>query len=78
MSMVRRVTLSHFSTRADIIFFIWKLRLDLYVRGNLLEIFVDRQVALTHRQYFNRPFTAQVYVEDGVVTFRATLATRGN
>ncbi|KAK9313431.1 glycosyl hydrolase [Lipomyces starkeyi] len=55
-----------------------KLRFDLYLRGDVLEIFVDRQVALTHRQYFERPFTAEVYVEDGVVTFRATLATRVN
>ncbi|KAJ9646845.1 hypothetical protein H2204_000537 [Knufia peltigerae] len=54
-----------------------KLRFDLYLRGNVLEIFVDRRVALTYRQYFDRPFTAQPYVEDGVVTFRAMLATRG-
>ncbi|KAK5064509.1 hypothetical protein LTR84_000342 [Exophiala bonariae] len=53
-----------------------KLRFDLYLRGNVLEIFVDRQVALTYRQYFDRPFTAKPYVEDGVVTFRAMLATR--
>lgn len=55
-----------------------KLRFDVYLRGNVLEIFVDRQVALTYRQYFERPFTAQVYVEDGGVAFRAELATRGD
>jgi hypothetical protein len=49
-----------------------------YLRGDVLEIFVDRQVALSYRQYFNRPFTAKPYVEDGVVTFRATLAKREN
>lgn len=55
-----------------------KLQIDLYLRGDMLEIFVDKQVALSYRQYFNRPFTAKPYVEDGVVIFRATLGTRGN
>ncbi|KIW16956.1 hypothetical protein PV08_04147 [Exophiala spinifera] len=55
-----------------------KLQIDLYLRGDVLEIFVDRQVALSYRQYFDRPFTAKPYVEDGVVTFTAKLATRGD
>ena len=50
-------------------------RIDIYLRGNILEIFIDRQVALTHRTYRTAKLNPIVYVEDGTATFAAELAT---
>jgi beta-fructofuranosidase len=54
-----------------------ELRIDLYVRGDTLEIFFDRQVALTHRIYSKVPIAPVCYIEDGVATLRASVATLG-
>lgn len=50
-------------------------RIDLYFRGDTIEIFIDRQVALTHRTYRTAPLNPTVFVEDGVATVAASLAT---
>jgi beta-fructofuranosidase len=51
--------------------------LDIYLRGDILEVFVDRQVALTHRSYSTLPLNPIVYVEDGAAAVRASLAVHG-
>lgn len=55
-----------------------KIRFDIYLRGNIIEAFVDRKVALTHRCYFDAPLTAGVFIEDGIVRVRAILATHND
>lgn len=50
-------------------------RIDIYLRGDTLEFFIDRQVALTHRTYRTSPLNPVVFVEDGTATVSATLAT---
>lgn len=52
-----------------------ELRIDVYLRGDMIEIFVNRQVALTHRSYRTAPLDPIVFVEDGVVDVHASLAT---
>ncbi len=52
-------------------------RVDLYLRGNVLEVFVDRRVALTHRTYSTAPISPIVYAEDGIAEFHASLWTHG-
>lgn len=50
-------------------------RIDICLRGNTLEVFVDRQIALTHRTYRTVPLNPVVFIEDGSATVRASLAT---
>jgi len=50
-------------------------RIDIYLRGDIIEIFIDRQVALTHRIYRKVPLNPIVIVEDGTATVTARLAT---
>ncbi len=51
------------------------LRIDVYLRGDTREIFLDGQVALTHRTYTTAPIAPVLYVEDGSAYMRASLAT---
>ena len=51
------------------------LMIDVYLRGNILEVFVDRQVALTHRCYTVDQRWAHVLVEDGIANFEVSFAT---
>ncbi len=51
------------------------IRIDVYLRGDVLEVFVDRQVALTHRSYSSEPLNPIVYVEDGTANVRASLSS---
>jgi beta-fructofuranosidase len=50
-------------------------RLDFCLRGDTIEIFIDRQVALTHRTYRKAPLNPIVFVEDGKAVVAASLAT---
>jgi beta-fructofuranosidase len=50
-------------------------RIEIYLRGNTLELFIDHQVALTHRTYRTSPLNPVVFVEDGTAIVTANLAT---
>ncbi len=52
-----------------------QLRFDIYRRGDVLEIFVDRQAALTHRNYDTGPMRSFFFVEDGAAAVTASLAS---
>ncbi len=53
------------------------LRIDIYLRGDILEVFLDRQVALTHRTYSKAAIAPVLYVEDGIATIEASFAKLG-
>lgn len=50
-------------------------RIEIYLRGNTLELFIDHQVALTHRTYRTSPLNPVLFVEDGTAIVTANLAT---
>lgn len=51
-----------------------ELEIQVFVRGSVLEIFVDQEIALTHRFYADSPLRAYALIEDGSATVTATLA----
>lgn len=53
-------------------------RIDIYLRGNIIEIFIDRRTALTHRIYRTAIPNPIVYVEDGAAQVAASLWTHSS